>query len=388
MTGCQNRDRLRRLPLQKQRKFYDPVATAPGSDTAGILICSRARRHPQGGPKMMLTFSRQANGWSRLISRFLLIAFMAGPAVAQQPAPAKPPAQNAQVDQAPPFDELLATDTYKLYGEVRNVGTLLSNGGAGEIVEPIVKLADPGPQFKSIISFLKKNSEALAQSRLMFASWPARTDVPMAFVAIEFPTKDEADRFAPKLETFLPTVIPPITEPPDNPLPPEPKSSQPAKQPAERAEKPSPRPDPAPTSSPLPSIERPAFVITHAGNLVFISDKSFKFSKLRPKDSQALFRDQNFRAARDQFSSEPIFFFINVALEDKSRPTPRTTISVEEAPPVKARDTDNPRDETPEEAARSRAGKPESSPDPIKIEEKQTAVLIAGPTVAPSPTRS
>jgi hypothetical protein len=29
---------------------------------------------------------------------------------------------------------------------------------AGEIVDQIVKLADPGPQFKSIISFLKKNS--------------------------------------------------------------------------------------------------------------------------------------------------------------------------------------------------------------------------------------
>src|SRR6185295_9404560 len=97
-----------------------------------------------------------------------------------------------------------------LYGEVRNVGTLLSNGGAGEIVEPIVKLADPGPQFKPIISFLKKNSEALAQARLMLAAWPARSDVPTAFVAIEFPTNEDASKFAPKLETFLPTVLPPV----------------------------------------------------------------------------------------------------------------------------------------------------------------------------------
>src|SRR5213078_4712781 len=95
----------------------------------------------------------------------------------------------------------------------RNSGQLMSNGGAAEIVDPIVKLSDPGPQFKSIISFLKKNSEALAQSRLMFASWPVRTDLPLVFVAIEFPTNEDAAKFAPKLETFLPTVLPPAPEP-------------------------------------------------------------------------------------------------------------------------------------------------------------------------------
>jgi hypothetical protein len=333
---------------------------------------------------MMFTFSRQTNGLSRFISRLLLIAFLAGPAAAQQPAPQKPPAQTAQVDQAPPFDELLATDTYKLYGEVRNVGQLLSNGGAGEIVEPIVKLADPGPQFKTIISFLKKNSEPLAQARLMFASWPARTDVPAAFVAIEFPTDEDAAKFAPKLETFLPTVLPPVPVSQDSPLSPEPKTNETGKQTPEKTEKPAVRPPPT-KAPPAPVEERLPFVIMHAGNLVFITDKSFEFSKLRPKDSQLLFRDQNFRTARDQFSSEPIFFFINVALEDKSRPTPPTTITVEEtAPRVQA--TDNSPNETAEAAARSRADKPEPSPDPIKIEEKQTAILVAGPTIAPSPT--
>lgn len=350
---------------------------------------------------MMFTFSRQTNGFSRFISRLLLIAFLAGPAAAQQPAPQKPPAQTAQVDQTPPFDELLATDTYKLYGEVRNVGQLLSNGGAGEIVEPIVKLADPGPQFKSIISFLKKNSEPLAQARLMFASWPVRNDVPMVFVAIEFPTHEDAAKFAPKLETFLPTVLPPVPVTPE--VPPE-KESKPNESlnrvtdPKLSREKTNEvtvtamvKDNPqtlriAPAGSPSPQVEeRLPFVITHAGNLVFISDKSFKFSKLRPKDSHALFRDQSFRTARDQFSSEPIFFFINVALEDKSRPTSPTTVTIEETAP-KAQATDNSSNETAEAAARSRADKPEPSPDPIKIEEKQTAILMAGPTISPSPT--
>src|SRR2546423_737302 len=134
--------------------------------------------------------------------------------IAQKRAPPKSPAQTP-AREAPTFDGLLSTDTYKLYGEVRNVGQLLSNGGAGEIVDPIVKLADPGPQFKAIISFLKKNSESLASSRLMFASWAVRTDVPTIFVAIEFQNEEDATKFAPKLETFLPTVLPPVPVTPE-----------------------------------------------------------------------------------------------------------------------------------------------------------------------------
>ncbi|HXI74076.1 MAG TPA: hypothetical protein VNG94_00720, partial [Pyrinomonadaceae bacterium] len=258
---------------------------------------------------------------SRFVSTVLLLALFVAPLAAQQPTPPKSPAQTAARAEAPTFDNLLSTDTYKLYGEVRNVGQLLSNGGAGEIVDPIVKLADPGPQFKAIISFLKKNSEALASSRMMFAGWAVRTDVPTIFVAIEFQNDEDATKFAPKLETFLPTVLPPV------PVTPEPTPENQTK-PGEVA-RPVTTPKPsAAIAADIPSIrqsppqveERLPFVITHAGNLVCISDKSFKFSKLRPADSKPLFQDQNFRTARDQFASEPIFFFFNVALEEQNKP--------------------------------------------------------------------
>jgi len=346
---------------------------------------------------MMFTFSRRSIRFAQLVSRLLLIALLAGPVAAQQPAPAKPPAQTTTAsEQAPAFDELLATDAYKMYGEVRNVGQLLSNGGAGEIVEPIVKLADPGPQFKSIIGFLKKNSEALAQSRLMFAAWPVRTDLPNAFVAIEFPTSEEATKFAPKLETFLPTVLPPVPVTPepspdeaidlrarDPKVTPQTMSNEPSPTTTPMVNKPAVKAQPGPAPSTSPVEERLPFVITHAGNLVCITDKSFKFSKLRPKDSHLLFRDQNFRTARDQFSSEPIFFFFNVALEDKSKPSPTpTVITVDETARIKAKDVGDEGMPKREDQLRS-ANEP--SPDPNRIE-KQTAILVAGPTVTPSPT--
>src|SRR5712691_11533935 len=143
---------------------------------------------------------------TQIISLLTALVLFAAPLSAQQrraPAPAKP---------TPTFDNLLAADSYTVYGEVRNVGQLLSTGGAGEIVDPITKLAEPPKEFQSIIKFLKANSEALATSRLLFATSPARTEVPATFVAIEFASPEEADRFAPKLEKFLPVILPPVPD--------------------------------------------------------------------------------------------------------------------------------------------------------------------------------
>src|SRR6266853_5653268 len=152
---------------------------------------------------------------SQFVSLLLVMTLLAAPIWAQRPAqPVNPPASRETASRAPEptFDNLLAADSYKMYGEIRNVGQLMSSGGLGEIVDPIIKLADPPQQFKSIITFLKKNAEALASARLLFATWPARSDVPDAFVAIEFATNEEAAKFAPKLEIFLPTFLPPASD--------------------------------------------------------------------------------------------------------------------------------------------------------------------------------
>jgi hypothetical protein len=120
-------------------------------------------------------------------------------------------------------------------------------------------------------------------------------------------------------------------------------------------------------------------VITHSGTLVFISDKAFKFEKLHPQAAQSLFRDPNFRSVHDKFSSEPIFFFFNVALEDKTKPqpSPAPMISEAESPRIKAQDTDDSPDEPP---------RTDFSPAPTPQEIQQRAVLVAGPQSSPAPT--
>jgi hypothetical protein len=313
---------------------------------------------------------------NHILSVSLSLMLFASPGLAQQPA-TRAPQTSTQLNEIT-FDDLLAVDAFKMYGEVRNVGQLLGNGGAGEIVEPIIKLAEPGKEFQSIIDFLKKNSEALASSRLMFATWPTRTDLPDVFVAIEFPTKDEADKFAPKLEKFLPTVLPPVPVTPE--ASPGPKgTSTPESAGSPSVAKPTPLPTPKvtlPASQPV--VERLPFVITHSGSLVFIADKAFKFEKLHPQASQSLFQDSNFRTIHDKFTSEPIFFFFNVALEDKTKPQPSPTrvISDAESARLKTQETDDSPNEPP---------RVDNSPTPTP-QEMQTAVLVAGPASSPAPT--
>lgn len=272
-------------------------------------------------PRFVLPF-----GIVQVISLFVALVLFAAPLCAQRPTtPAKPPAQREVAPQAqsPTFENLLAVDSYKLYGEVRNVGQLMSNGGLGEIVDPIIKLAEPPKEFNSIIKFLKANAEALASSRLLFATWAARTGIPEAFVAIEFPTAEDAAKFAPRLETFLPGILPPVpvATPAENPS----AKTTPGDGTQQTANLDKKEIAAAPAASPSPPAERPAFVLSHAGNLVFISDKAFKFEKLHPKSSKTLTEDQNFRVAHDRFSNESVFLYFNVQLEDRTRPQPAPT---------------------------------------------------------------
>jgi hypothetical protein len=342
---------------------------------------------------------------TQFLSLLIVIVLFAAPICAQQPAaPAKAPVPRAAAPRAPEptFDNLFAADSYKLYGEVRNIGQLMSTGGAGEIVDPIIKLAEPPKELKSIITFLKKNAEALATARLLFATWPARTDVPNTFVAIEFSSAEEATKFAPKLETFLPTVLPPVPVPTPESIeapagPAQAKRGEPGQQQAvvtqpriETAAAPAATPQPPVATPGEKPAERLPFVITHSGNLVFISDKSFKFEKLHPVGSKSLAEDQNFRIAHDRFSTESVFLFFNVALEEKRKPGTEKQVTTEaQAEAERLRQTQPDTDDSPNEIpgkSPSETPMPEPTPGPENPNVRRVAVLRGGPQPSPTPT--
>ena len=174
-------------------------------------------------------------GIARLGSLFLVMALFTAPLCAQQTKPSV--AREAETKPAPTFDTLLSADSYVVYGEVRNLGQLLSTGGAGEIVDPIMKLAEPPAELKAIVKFLKTNAESLTTSRLLLGISPVRKDIPMVFVAIEFASPEEAARFAPKLDKFLPEILPPVPDATPEAKPPQSKDGKPEEIAAQPAKK-------------------------------------------------------------------------------------------------------------------------------------------------------
>jgi hypothetical protein len=338
----------------------------------------------------MILFRRHRKSFSQFVCFVLVFCLCGGALCAQQQTP--PPVVQQQ---APPadiaFDTLLSTDSYKLYLEVRNVGQLLTTGGAGEIVEPIIKLADPGPQLKSLVAFLKEHAEELATSRLFFVTWPARTGIPTALAAIEFANPEEAKKFIPRLEKFLPEVLPPVpvAEPTsEDPSPPAKPSANASGTNTEARTQKTTEPATSRSAKPAATPEmRLPFVLTQSGSLVFISDTPFQAAKLHPRGRPLLAEDNNFRLARDRFASEPLFFFCNVKLEDKTQPKPSPTPVISEEERVRLQKEEEARIQKEFEEDQAAASTASGVNVDVTPEGPKLTAVVVTPSPTPTPTK-
>jgi hypothetical protein len=238
----------------------------------------------------------------------------------QRRAPARTqPRATASPTPAPTFDTLLAADSYKLYGEVRGVGQLIHSNAINEILEPIMKLGGPPKEFKTLIKWLNTHADDVMTSRMFIATWPSASEVPETLVAIEFPSVEEAAKFEPQLNTFLPKLIPPM------PVQPLPEGEQ------EQAK---------PLTPPKPIETKPGFYIKQVGALVLITPSPVNLKKVRPAGSKPLSDDAHFKQARNRFASEPLFVFIDMRTIQAEQDQRRSSLIEEKdavavmAPPV------------------------------------------------------
>jgi hypothetical protein len=248
--------------------------------------------------------------WLTGISGVVLIAlFVVGTGSSQQrrQSPARPQAKPvASPTPAPTFDTLLATDCYKIYGEVRGVGQLIRSNTFTELLEPVMKLAGPPKELKSLVKWLNTHADEVMTSRMLVATWPTAREVPDVLVAIEFASAEDAAKFQPQLNSFLPKLLPPT------------KSSAPETS-----------GDPAVATVPTPGVKpavdevKPNFYLQQAGSLVLITSSPLTLKKLKPARSKLLSDDPNFRIARNRFTSESVFVFIDVQGIEKEEETRR-----------------------------------------------------------------
>jgi hypothetical protein len=206
----------------------------------------------------------------------------------QTPAKPQPKATPAP---APTFETLVPADTYKIYAEVRGAGQLVRSNAVNELLEPVLKLAGPPKEFKSVVKWLNAHAEEVMTSRLLVAAWTTNPNLPQSIIAVEFASAEEAAKFVTPLNEFLPTVLPP-SEPEASPSA-SPSVLSPGKQ----------KPAAPPT---------PGFHLQRLGSLVVITPKQWTMKQLKPAGSRLLSEDANFQTAHNRFSSEPVFVYIDV----------------------------------------------------------------------------
>jgi len=186
------------------------------------------------------------------------------------------------------------------------VGQLIRSPAVTDLLDPVMKLGGPPKEFKTLLKWLNAQADVLAGSRMMIAGWGARPNLPDILVAIEFNSPEEAQKFDPKLRSFVPTLLATPTPTPTPALPPvsphlaivEPPSAMP---------------------SPVAGPALPPYVIKQSGSLILISDKAFAIKDLAPRNSKLLSEDQNFATARNRFASESLFVFVDLNSIEKEQ---------------------------------------------------------------------
>jgi Protein of unknown function (DUF3352) len=263
---------------------------------------------------------------ARLAALLLIFTLLTSPAVAQKrQTPARPQPKTAPAPApAPTFDSLVPADTYVIYGEVRDAGQLIRSSAINDLLAPILKLAGPSKEFKSVVKWLNAHADQAMSSRLLVATSPVNRQVPETLVAIEFASPEEAAKFTTPLNEFLPTVLP------------------------------TPMPEPSTKNAPPP---KPPFHLERLGSLVVISPRPWTMKQLRPTGSKALADDPNFRTARNRFNSESLFAYVDIKLMDKEEEERRKQAEAER--------------QKVEEQAKQNAEKP--TPDPVENQEPPDA---------------
>ena len=230
-------------------------------------------------------------------------------ATAQQKRPTTPkpqPKAPAAQAPAPTFDTLVPAESYIIYGEVRGAGQLIRSSAINDLLEPVLKLANPPKEFRAVVRWLNTHSEEVMTSRLLVATWPSNKskDLPEALIAIEFASAEEATKFSASLNAFLPKVLPP-------PL-----------------AEPSPSPDKSLTF--LPEKKEPpppSFHLQRFGSLVVLSPKPWTMKQLKPAGSKLLAEDVNFRAAHNRFSSELVFVYLDTKVIERQEEETRKQLA-------------------------------------------------------------
>lgn len=303
------------------------------------------------------------------------------PAPAASPTPAATAAAQRQ-DVERPFDTSVAADSYVVYVEVRGLGRLASARDVRGALDAFRLIGGAPPQVNDVIDFLTANEESLSEVRVVAGVMPARTGLPDAVTALQFPTLEAARTFEPKLRALLENV---------------------GDTPGQTNASPASSTGAAPTPRGRGSSRRarqakktPALVMKRAGSWIYLAPEEFTFKRLKGDGTHLVADNARLQSFRGRLSSEWVFVYYETALwrrgwqvqqeealkrqeaasiADPTAADPTTTLgSVTDAPPLEA-----------ESERPIPYGDPANTPPPVEVVSAVTVAEMPSPEASPSP---
>ncbi len=254
--------------------------------------------------------------------------------------PAPKPAAAAPAPTPAPTFETLIPQSYKIYVEVRGVGQLIRSSAFSETLEPVLKLANPPKEFKSLVKWLETHADDVMTSRMLVAAWGDGPNLPDTVFAVELPSAEDAARLERQLNELLPVVL----------------HSSPSVGPA---------PQPAAAAKPVNPEPEQRFSMLRSGSLLLITEKPLELKRLKPAGSKPLFTDPNFRMARNRFASEQIFVYLDVQGLEREEEQERKQF--EEQNKKSMEEARRKREEEQKKAETEKAEESESEPPPAEL---------------------
>jgi hypothetical protein len=223
---------------------------------------------------------------------------------------AAPDAQQRRGEPDTSVEELLSSDGFGVYVEVRRVGMLAQVEELKTAVGALQLFGEESQPAADLFAFVSDNAEKLSEARAVMAFMPTRAGLPEALIALELPSAEDAAAFEPKFRSFVGDKVQTLADELAGTRAAQKSSAQ--KQPSgAKAE--------SKAQSNGQGNERgtgaSGFTFRRVGRLLLTANEPFTLKQLRGEEgANSLAGNARFLSARARLASDSLFVYVDTTL--------------------------------------------------------------------------
>ena len=220
-------------------------------------------------------------------------------------------------------EELLSSDGFGVYVEVRRVGTLARTEELKTAVGALQLFGEEIEPATDLYAFISDNAEKLSEARAVMAFMPTRGGLPQAFLALELPSPEEAAAFEPKFREYIGEKVQPLTDEIFNPRAAQ-KASSEKQQPGAKSQgaNTESKAQNKPQNNAQVNVRNggqtagaSGYAFRRVGRLLLTANEPFTLKQIRGEEgTNSLAENVRFQSARTRLASDSLFVYVDTAL--------------------------------------------------------------------------